>query len=129
MDPANARFHHPIWTKLGSTLFVACGAGLLGADVPIIAVPLIFYGAGIGIESIARGTLPLICLATRHASEGQKLCLARSSLNAIIVGDRVHIAVAIDREALQLLEHDPSRAGEIGHDIAEQSLLHDWDVC
>jgi len=27
--------------------------------LPIVAAALIFYGAGIGIESIARGTLPL----------------------------------------------------------------------
>jgi MFS family permease len=54
-----SRFHHPIWTKLASTVFIALGIGVLWAGLPIVAVALIFYGAGIGIESIARGTLPL----------------------------------------------------------------------
>lgn len=61
-----SRFHHPIWTKLASTVFVATGVGLLWAGLPIIAAALIFYGAGIGIESIARGTLPLAVFGERH---------------------------------------------------------------
>jgi MFS family permease len=55
-----SRFHHPIWTKLASTVFVAIGVGLLWIGFPIIAAALVFYGCGIGIESIARGTLPLV---------------------------------------------------------------------
>lgn len=54
-----ARYHHPIWTKLVSTLLVAIGMAALLAALPMLAVPLVFYGAGIGLESIARGTLPL----------------------------------------------------------------------
>jgi MFS family permease len=54
-----SRFHHPIWTKLGSVLLVATGVGLLWSGLPILPLALVFYGAGIGIESIARGTLPL----------------------------------------------------------------------
>ncbi|MCB8882926.1 MFS transporter [Acidisoma cellulosilytica] len=54
-----SRFHHPIWTKLASTVLVATGVGLLWMGFPIVAAALVFYGAGIGIESIARGTLPL----------------------------------------------------------------------
>lgn len=60
------RFHHPIWTKLASTVFVATGVGLLWLGLPIVAAALIFYGAGIGIESIARGTLPLAVFGARH---------------------------------------------------------------
>jgi MFS family permease len=58
-----ARYHHPIWTKLTSTLLVAIGVAALWASLPVLAVPLIFYGAGIGLESIARGTLPLVLFA------------------------------------------------------------------
>lgn len=58
-----ARYHHPIWTKLVSTLLVAIGVAALWASLPILAVPLVFYGAGIGLESIARGTLPLALFA------------------------------------------------------------------
>jgi len=54
-----SRFHHPIWTKLGSVLLVATGVGLLWSGLSILPLALVFYGAGIGIESIARGTLPL----------------------------------------------------------------------
>jgi MFS family permease len=54
-----ARYHHPIWTKFASVTFVAIGVSALWAGLPIIPVALGFYGAGIGLESIARGTLPL----------------------------------------------------------------------
>jgi MFS family permease len=53
------KYHHPIWTKLASVLCVAVGLGLLWLGLPFIAVTLVFYGAGIGLESIARATLPL----------------------------------------------------------------------
>ncbi len=58
-----ARYHHPIWTKLAATLLVTVGMAGLWAALPVIAVPLVFYGSGIGLESIARGTLPLALFA------------------------------------------------------------------
>ncbi|MER8984225.1 MFS transporter [Mesorhizobium sp. M0843] len=54
-----ARFHHPIWTKLASVTFVAVGVAALWVGMPVVAVALAFYGGGIGLETIARGTLPL----------------------------------------------------------------------
>ena len=54
-----ARFHHPIWTKLASTSLVALGIALLWTGLPVISAALVLYGAGIGLEFIARGTLPL----------------------------------------------------------------------
>ena len=54
-----ARYHHPIWTKVASTSLVATGLAALWLDAPIIPLALALYGAGIGLESIARGTLPL----------------------------------------------------------------------
>jgi hypothetical protein len=63
------RYHHPIWTMVASTLFVAIGVGALWGGLPIISAALVFYGAGIGIESIARGTLPLALFgADRYAA-------------------------------------------------------------
>jgi hypothetical protein len=59
IEMAIARYHHPIWTKLASVSFVAIGVSALWAGLPLIPVALAFYGAGIGLESIARGTLPL----------------------------------------------------------------------
>ncbi|MEK0082425.1 MFS transporter [Benzoatithermus flavus] len=54
-----SRFH-PIWTMLASTSLVAGGLGLLWAGLGVPALCLVLYGAGVGIGSIARGTLPLV---------------------------------------------------------------------
>lgn len=54
-----ARYHHPIWTMLASALFMTVGIAVLWAGLPILSIGLVFYGAGLGIESIARATLPL----------------------------------------------------------------------
>ena len=54
-----ARFHHPIWTKIAATSLVTAGLAALWVGGPIIILALVLYGAGIGLESIARGTLPL----------------------------------------------------------------------
>jgi predicted MFS family arabinose efflux permease len=50
---------HPVWTMVLSTLLVAGGLAVLLAGLPLIAAGLIAYGAGVGIRSIARGTLPM----------------------------------------------------------------------
>jgi MFS family permease len=55
-----AKYHHPIWTKIASTLLVVFGIMMLWAALPIVSLALVLYGAGIGLESVARGTLPLI---------------------------------------------------------------------
>lgn len=49
----------PIWTKVASVTLVAIGISALWAHFPFVPAALAFYGAGIGLESIARGTLPL----------------------------------------------------------------------
>jgi hypothetical protein len=59
VEMAVARYHHPIWTKIASVSFVALGVSALYTGMPIIPLALAFYGAGIGLESVARGTLPL----------------------------------------------------------------------
>ena len=59
IEMAIGRYHHPIWTLMAATLLVAAGLGQIWAGLPVIALGLMAYGAGIGIESIARGTLPL----------------------------------------------------------------------
>jgi predicted MFS family arabinose efflux permease len=53
------RHYHPIWTLVRSVVLVASGLGLLVVAPPLTAAALICYGAGTGIASIARGTLPL----------------------------------------------------------------------
>ncbi len=50
---------HPVWTMVLATILVAAGLAVLLAGLKLIAAGLIAYGAGVGIRSIARGTLPL----------------------------------------------------------------------
>ncbi len=59
IEMAIAQRHHPIWTKVASVTLVAIGISALWAHFPFVPAALAFYGAGIGLESIARGTLPL----------------------------------------------------------------------
>jgi MFS family permease len=88
-----SRFHHPIWTKFASTVFVAAGIGLLWVGIPVVAAALIFYGTGIGIESIARGTLPLAVFGgDRYASIMGRIAMpslimqaASPSLGAVLI--------------------------------------------
>ena len=51
--------HHPIWTLAAAAILIAAGLALLWTGVGLPALALIAYGAGNGIWSIARGTLPL----------------------------------------------------------------------
>src|SRR5260221_702558 len=60
-----SRYHHPIWTMLASTILISVGIDVLWAGLPVVSAALVFYGAGIGIESIARGTLPLALFGAR----------------------------------------------------------------
>ena len=53
------RNYHPIWTMAASTILVLMGAGLLLSHLSIYALAIALYGAGNGIGSVARGTLPL----------------------------------------------------------------------
>jgi hypothetical protein len=59
VEMAIARYHHPVWTKAASVTFVAIGLSALWAGLPVILLALGSYGAGVGLEGIARGTLPL----------------------------------------------------------------------
>ena len=53
------RHYQPIWTMVASAVLVAIGIGLLFLDFPVYAIAIVVYGAGNGIGSVARGTLPL----------------------------------------------------------------------
>jgi predicted MFS family arabinose efflux permease len=59
VEMAIGRYHHPIWTLVASVALVATGLVLLWSGLSILVVGLICYGTGIGIFSIARGTVPL----------------------------------------------------------------------
>jgi hypothetical protein len=53
------RHYHPFWTMAASVAMVAIGAFLLTRDIQWAAPAIIFYAAGNGIGTIARGSVPL----------------------------------------------------------------------
>jgi len=56
---------HPIWSALGSSVLVALGLGCVILSPRMAALGIVLYGAGSGIRSIVRGTLPLALFGTR----------------------------------------------------------------
>jgi MFS family permease len=59
VEMLTGRHYHPIWTLIASSLLFSAGVALLWAGQPLLAPGFILYGAGGGMRSIARGTLPL----------------------------------------------------------------------
>ena len=53
------RRYSPIWTMAASVVLIAVAAAMLLAGFPLVAITITLYGAGNGIGSIARGTVPL----------------------------------------------------------------------
>lgn len=72
--------HHPIWTLAASVGLIASGVALLWLGVPVLAVPLVCYGAGNGIWSIARGTVPL----TLFGASGYAALMGRLALPSLL---------------------------------------------
>lgn len=58
--------HHPLWTMSWAVALVGLGLILLAAGFPIVAIALVAYGAGNGIFSIAKGTVPLAVLGAER---------------------------------------------------------------
>jgi MFS family permease len=65
IELALSQRHHPIWTKLAASSSVVLGLAALWTGGPWLTLALVLYGAGIGLESIARGTLPLALVGPR----------------------------------------------------------------
>ncbi|KQT09204.1 MFS transporter [Methylobacterium sp. Leaf399] len=60
LEMAGRGRHHPLWTLTAAMSLVAVGIALLAVEVPFVGLALVLYGAGNGIYSIARGTVPLV---------------------------------------------------------------------
>jgi hypothetical protein len=73
---------HPAWTMLASTVLVAAGLASLAAGLPLVAACLVLYGAGVGINSIARGTLPLALFG----GEGYAALMGRLATPMLLAG-------------------------------------------
>jgi hypothetical protein len=50
---------HPVWTMIASSALITAGLAMLFGGPYTVAVGLVVYGAGNGLTSILRGTLPL----------------------------------------------------------------------
>ena len=59
VEMAGGGRHHPLWTLTAAMVLVAIGIAILAAGLPVVGLALVLYGAGNGIYSIARGTVPL----------------------------------------------------------------------
>ncbi len=59
VEMLTGRHYHPVWSMVASALLVAIGTFWLLIGASFVAIAIIFYGAGNGIGSVARGTLPL----------------------------------------------------------------------
>lgn len=59
IEMAGGGRHHPLWTMSAAIGLIAIGLGLMAIDVGPIGLAIILYGAGNGVFSIAKGTLPL----------------------------------------------------------------------
>jgi hypothetical protein len=60
--------YDPVWTIVASATLVATSALMLTLGLPIVALAIALYGAGNGIGSVARGTVPLALFgAERYA--------------------------------------------------------------
>ncbi|TNC10211.1 MFS transporter [Methylobacterium terricola] len=59
LEVANRSRHHPIWTLTVAVALMAVGLVLLWSGLQAPGLVLVVYGAGNGLYSIGRGTLPL----------------------------------------------------------------------
>jgi MFS family permease len=59
IEMAGGGRHHPLWTMRAALGLIALGLGLMALDVGPIGLAIILCGAGNGVFSIAKGTLPL----------------------------------------------------------------------
>lgn len=72
---------HPVWTLVASTILVMCGLLLVFGDPAMAAAGVILYGAGSGIRSIARGTVPLALFGR----EGYATLMGKLAMPGLIV--------------------------------------------
>ena len=80
LEAAFGRRHHPVWSMVIASIAVAAGLGMLLGGSSVIAVGIILYGAGNGIRSIARGTVPLALFGT----EGYAILMGWLSLPILV---------------------------------------------
>jgi hypothetical protein len=92
---------HPVWTAVAAGLFLFAGVTLLLVMPPAaMAVALVLYGAGNGIKTIVKGTLPLALFG----ASGYAALLGRLAMPTLIAQ-----AVAPTLVAVTLVGSTPER--------------------
>ncbi|WP_424138093.1 MFS transporter [Roseomonas chloroacetimidivorans] len=71
---------HPVWSLVASTVLVAVGLGMLVGDITAAGAGIVLYGAGSGIRSIARGTVPLALFGR----EGYAILMGRIAMPTLV---------------------------------------------
>lgn len=75
---------HPLWTLLVSTTATAIGMTLLALGWGWIALALMIYGVGLGIRTVAGGTVPLALVGQRgYATVMGRLALPNQAAQAL----------------------------------------------
>ena len=74
--------HHPVRTMAVASVCIAAGLGALWADLPLVSAAIVLYGAGMGIRSIVRGSVPLAVFG----AEGYASLMGRLAMPALLLG-------------------------------------------
>lgn len=90
LEAAIGRRFHPIWTAAASALLTFLGVAVLASGAAILPLALICYGAGIGIRSIVKGTLPLALFGPH----GYAALMGRLALPQLLVAALAPLAAA-----------------------------------
>jgi hypothetical protein len=90
LETAIGRRFHPIWTAAASALLTFVGVAVLASGAAILPLALICYGAGIGIRSIVKGTLPLALFGPH----GYAALMGRLALPQLLVAALAPLAAA-----------------------------------
>jgi hypothetical protein len=80
LEMAFGRKTHPIWSLLASAVLVAIGLAMLIGAPGVAAAGIVLYGAGSGIRSIARGTVPLALFG----KEGYAILMGRIAMPTLV---------------------------------------------
>jgi MFS transporter len=92
LEVAFGRYFHPVWAAVAASLFVLAGLTLLLIVHPaVMAAALVLYGAGNGIKTIVKGTLPLAFFG----SSGYALLLGRLAMPMLLAQAVAPTLVAI----------------------------------
>ena len=75
-----ARSRHPVWTMLAACLLAPLGLGLMFGAPSLAAAGILLYGAGAGLRSIARGSVPLAIFGR----DGYATMMGRLAMPALI---------------------------------------------